>query len=142
MRRRRDERAASALEMSIIAPVFLVLSFGIIELGLYMYANNVMTLSAREGASYLRVSGAVDDPTGWEGAAEETAEAYAEQVGLINGPWAVADILGSGDERQATVEVCGYYAHPMGIFGADEQEVCERVTVEVEQFEPDPGVPE
>jgi hypothetical protein len=140
MRRRRDERAASALEMSIIAPVFLVLSFGIIELGLYMYANNVLTLSAREGASYLRVSGAVDDPIGWEGAAEETAEAYADQVGLVINPQAEASIAEDGE--RAIVEVCGSYAHPMGIFGDDQERICERVTVEVEQFEPDTGVPE
>lgn len=139
MRRRRDERAASALEMSIIAPIFLVLSFGIIELGLWMYANNVLTLSAREGASYLRVSGAVDDPAGWTGAAEETAEAYAQQVGLVIDPQATATI--DGEVQQATVVVCGSYTHPMGIFGEDEERLCERVTVEIEQFEPDPGVP-
>jgi Flp pilus assembly protein TadG len=140
MRRRRDERAASALELSIIAPLFLVLSFGIIELGLWMYANNVLTLSAREGASYLRVSGTVDDPSGWEASAEETAEAYAEQIGLINGAQATASI--DGEIQRATVEVCGSYPHPMGIFGEDEQRICERVTVEIEQFEPDLGVPE
>jgi Flp pilus assembly protein TadG len=135
-RRRRDERAASTLELSFIAPVFLLLIFGIVEFGLWMYARNVVTLSAREGASYLRVSGVVDDPAGWESAAEETAVAYAEQVGLITDVTATAT---SGDE-QATVRVCGHYAHPMGLL--TDSEVCQTVTVEIEQFEPDTGVPQ
>jgi Flp pilus assembly protein TadG len=136
MRRRRDDRAASTLEMAFIAPVFLLLIFGIVEFGLWMYARNVVTLSAREGASYLRVSGAIDDPAGWEGAAEETALAYANQVGLMTDVTATA----SSDEEQATVEVCGRYAHPMGILS--DSPVCQTVTVEIEQFEPDPGEPQ
>jgi hypothetical protein len=95
-----------------------------------------VTLSAREGASYLRVSGVTDDPAGWEGAAEETAVAYAEQVGLITAVTATA----TSDDEQATVEVCGEYAHPMGLLS--DAPVCQTVTVEIEQFEPDPGVPE
>jgi Flp pilus assembly protein TadG len=136
MRRRRDDRAASTLEMAFIAPVFLLLIFGIVEFGLWMYARNVVTLSAREGASYLRVSGAIDDPAGWEGAAEETALAYANQVGLMTDVTATA----SSDDEQATVEVCGRYAHPMGILS--DSPVCQTVTVEIEQFEPDPGEPQ
>jgi Flp pilus assembly protein TadG len=135
MRRRRDERAASTLEMAFIAPVFLLLIFGIVEFGLWMYARNVVTLSAREGASYLRVSGATDDPSGWEGAAEDTALAYADQVGLMTDVTATA----SSDDEQATVEVCGHYAHPMGIL--NDSAVCQSVTVEIEQFEPDTGEP-
>jgi Flp pilus assembly protein TadG len=113
--------------------VFLLLIFGIVEFGLWMYARNVVTLSAREGASYLRVSGALDDPSGWEGAAEDSALAYADQVGLMTDVTAAAS---SGDE-QATVEVCGHYAHPMGILA--DSAVCQSVTVEIEQFEPDTG---
>ncbi|HYJ69088.1 MAG TPA: TadE/TadG family type IV pilus assembly protein [Nocardioidaceae bacterium] len=136
MRRRRDERAASTLEMAIIAPVFLLLIFGIVEFGLWMYARNVVTLAAREGASYLRVSGAVDDPSGWQGAAEDTATAYAEQVGLMTNVTATA----TSDDEQATVRVCGEYAHPMGMLS--DAPVCQTVIVEIEQFEPDPGEPE
>ena len=139
MRRRRDERAASALEMSIIAPVFLLLIFGIVEFGLWMYARNVVTLSAREGASYLRVSGTVDDPEGWKGAAVDTAEAYALQVGLLTSAHAEADI--SDDGEQAIVTVCGTYSHPTGGLLSD-SEICQSVTVQVEQFEPDLGEPE
>jgi Flp pilus assembly protein TadG len=133
MRRRRDERAASTLEMAFVAPVFLLLIFGIVEFGLWMYARNVVTLSAREGASYLRVSGALDDPSGWEGAAEDSALVYADQVGLMTDVSATA----SSDDEQATVEVCGHYAHPMGILA--DSAVCQTVTVEIEQFEPDTG---
>lgn len=136
MRRRRNERAASTLEMSLIAPVFLLLIFGIVEFGLWMYARNVVTLSAREGASYLRVSGAVDDPAGWRSAAEDTATAYAKQVGLIDSVTATA----TSDDEQATVRVCGRYIHPAGLLS--DSEVCQSITVEIEQFEPDPGVPQ
>ncbi len=131
--RRRDERAASTLEMAIIAPVFLLLIFGIVEFGLWMYARNVVTLSAREGASYLRVSGAIDDPAGWQDAAEQTALEYANQVGLMTDVTATA----TSDDQQATVEVCGRYAHPMGIL--IDAPVCQSITVEIEQFEPDTG---
>jgi len=122
--------------MAIIAPVFLLLIFGIVEFGLWMYARNVVTLAAREGASYLRVSGAVDDPSGWQGAAEDTATAYAEQVGLMTNVTATA----TSDDEQATVRVCGEYAHPMGMLS--DAPVCQTVIVEIEQFEPDPGEPE
>jgi Flp pilus assembly protein TadG len=122
--------------MAIIAPVFLLLIFGIVEFGLWMYARNVVTLAAREGASYLRVSGTVDDPAGWQSAAEDTATVYAEQVGLMTNVTATA----TSDDEQATVRVCGDYAHPMGVL--TDAPVCQTVTVEIEQFEPDPGVVE
>jgi Flp pilus assembly protein TadG len=122
--------------MAIIAPVFLLLIFGIVEFGLWMYARNVVTLSAREGASYLRVSGTVDDPGGWTTAAEDTAEAYASQVGLLTSARATA----TTDDEQATVEVCGTYAHPLGLLR--DGEVCQSVTVQIEQFEPDLGEPQ
>jgi len=119
--------------MAIIAPVFLLLIFGIVEFGLWMYARNVVTLSAREGASYLRVSGAIGDPAGWQDAAEQTALEYANQVGLMTDVTATA----TSDDQQATVEVCGRYAHPMGIL--IDAPVCQSITVEIEQFEPDTG---
>jgi Flp pilus assembly protein TadG len=45
-----DTRGASAVELAIILPVLLVILFGIIEFGIYMYNKQMLTNAAREGA--------------------------------------------------------------------------------------------
>ncbi len=120
--------------MSIVAPAFLLLIFVIIEAGLWMYARNVATLSAREGASVLRVSGALGDPNAWRASAETTAESYAQQVGILSNVTAVASSVDA--EGKVTVTVTGTFTDLVPFFGST---VSSSITVEVEQFEPDPG---
>ena len=136
-RRRHDERAASALEMAIVAPVFIVVIFAIVEAGFLWYGRNVALLSAREGASYLRVSATLGDTTGWEDQAERTAVNYANEVGFLNDVSAVATITDLGDtDARVTVEVTGQLTELVPFW---DPTITRSVTAELEQFEPDTG---
>jgi Flp pilus assembly protein TadG len=136
-RRHRDERAASALEMAIVAPVFILLIFAIVEAGFLWYGRNVALLSAREGASYLRVSGTLGDPTGWESAAERTSVNYANQVGFLDQVTADASLANLGETNaRVTVEVTGRLNDLVPFW---DPTITRSVTAEVEQFEPDTG---
>ena len=45
-----DNRGAAAVEFALIAPLLFALFFGIIEFGLYIYNQQMLTNAAREGA--------------------------------------------------------------------------------------------
>ena len=51
----RDDRAAAAVEFAIIAPLLLVLVFGIIDFGRALFTLNNLTSAVREGARYAAV---------------------------------------------------------------------------------------
>jgi Flp pilus assembly protein TadG len=57
---RRKRRGAAAVEFAIVAPVFFLLVFGMIEYGRMVMVQQVLTNASREGA---RV-GVLDPPTG------------------------------------------------------------------------------
>ncbi len=57
---RRQRRGAAAVEFAIVAPVFFLLVFGMIEYGRMVMVQQVLTNASREGA---RV-GVLDPPTG------------------------------------------------------------------------------
>jgi len=58
-RDRKKRRGAAAVEFAIVAPVFLVLVFGLIEFGRLVMVQQVITNAAREGAR----SGILDGAT-------------------------------------------------------------------------------
>lgn len=49
-KRIKDRRGATAIEFAFILPLLIVLLFGTIELGLYLYNKQVITNACREGA--------------------------------------------------------------------------------------------
>ena len=49
---RRASRGQALVEFAIVAPVFFLLLFGIIDLGRYVYVTNAFGQAAREGARY------------------------------------------------------------------------------------------
>jgi Flp pilus assembly protein TadG len=49
-KRIKDRHGATAIEFAIILPLLIVLLFGTIELGLYLYNKQVITNACREGA--------------------------------------------------------------------------------------------
>ena len=51
-RRLKGEHGAVAVEFAILAPVFLLLAFGIFDLGHAYYMKQVVTNASREGARY------------------------------------------------------------------------------------------
>ncbi len=135
MRARRTDAGASALEMSIVVPAFLLIIFSIVEIGLWLFARNVAVTAAREGASVMRISGTLDEPEEFRAIAVQTAVRYADELGILTD--VEATISGVEDGR-VTVAVSGGYVDLVPFFPAT---VTETVSVEVELFEPDTGEP-
>jgi Flp pilus assembly pilin Flp len=46
----KDQNGASAVEFALILPLLILILFGAIELGLYLFNKNVITNASREGA--------------------------------------------------------------------------------------------
>ena len=80
-RRLRDDRGASALELTLVAPGLLVLIFFSIQSGLYFYGRAVAQHAAREGVSKLRLAqtGAISDSIRAD--VQTAVESYAVAVG-------------------------------------------------------------
>ena len=55
------ERGASAVEFALVAPVFFLLIFGIVDFGLGIWTYNNLSQAVREGARYAIVRGAGSD---------------------------------------------------------------------------------
>jgi hypothetical protein len=65
MRRRSTQRGQGLVEFALVIPVFLLILFGLIDGGRYVFMNNALSQAAREGA---RVAAAearwIGNPTG------------------------------------------------------------------------------
>ncbi|MET0819745.1 MAG: TadE family protein [Aeromicrobium sp.] len=110
--RTRPERGTSAIEFSIIAPIFLVLIFTIIQAGLYFYSVNTAQSASREGVSYLRLAGNNANPDAFISAAEQVTEGYATKIGRLKDVTAIGTI----DTRtgRVTMRVLGKVVLPIG----------------------------
>lgn len=56
-RRRRRQRGQSLVEFALVFPVFVMLVFGLIDLGRLVYVDNAIAQAAREGARWGSVQG-------------------------------------------------------------------------------------
>ncbi|MEH3032842.1 MAG: TadE/TadG family type IV pilus assembly protein [Aeromicrobium erythreum] len=130
-RRGRSERGTSALEFSIIAPVFLLLIFSIIQTGLYLYARNTAQSAAREGVSYLRLAGNNSDPQRFRAAAEQLTVSYATKIGRLDDVTAVGTI--DTETGRVTMLVTGTATLPLG----GDVEVQQSSQATLEQFRGD-----
>jgi Flp pilus assembly protein TadG len=99
MRRCRDERGASTIEMVIIFPVTLFIVFGIVQVGVWYYASSVARAAAQQGAQAT----AVYDANSGDGTT--TANQVLQQNGssLLNS----VTVTPSRTAHQATVTVTG-----------------------------------
>jgi len=48
----KNQEGASLVEFSLLAPLFVVLLFGLVEFGLSIYSKGVLTNASREGARF------------------------------------------------------------------------------------------
>jgi Flp pilus assembly protein TadG len=55
--RRKRSRAQAMVEFALVAPIFFLLLFGIIDFGRYVYYVQILNNAAREGARYAIVHG-------------------------------------------------------------------------------------
>ena len=74
-----NERGAAATEFALLLPVFLMILFGIIELGMIMYGREVVTNAAREGARAGIVQG---PPKRTSGQITTIANSYLTGTGI------------------------------------------------------------
>jgi Flp pilus assembly protein TadG len=73
---RRNRRAAAAVEFAIVAPVFFLLIFGMIEYGRMVMVQQVITNASREGARLAVLDGATFDEI------EEQVEEYLTSASI------------------------------------------------------------
>jgi Flp pilus assembly protein TadG len=80
---RRQRRGAAAVEFAIVAPVFFLLVFGMIEYGRMVMVEQVLTNASREGARI----GVLDPPTGQTSLplVTSTINTYLAAAGITNG---------------------------------------------------------
>jgi len=75
------DRGSAALEMSFIAPVFLLLVFFGIQTGLWAYGRSVALASAREGVAQLRVLSDEQQRRAAQPVVVEHVESFATAIG-------------------------------------------------------------
>jgi Flp pilus assembly protein TadG len=56
-RRRRRTRGQALVEFALVIPIFLLLVFGLLDVGRLVFINNAISQGAREGARYGSVQG-------------------------------------------------------------------------------------
>lgn len=82
---RRSSTAQALVEFTLVAPIFFLLLFGIIEAGRFMFYYEVLNNATREGARYAIVNGASSDevnpcPTGPPAPGSKSCDTTGEQV--------------------------------------------------------------
>lgn len=92
---------ASTLELALVLPVLLMSVMAILQLGLFLHAQNVATAAVQDGARLA----AEEDRSIAEGKAHARALLTA---GLGRSAMAVA-VRGSGDRDSVTITVSGRY---------------------------------
>ena len=66
-------RGQALVEFALVLPIFLLVVFGLFDLGRVVYINNTLSEVARDGARWGSVQGRSYDATGRTGIASETA---------------------------------------------------------------------
>jgi hypothetical protein len=84
---RSRSRGQGIVEFALVAPIFLALTFGVIELGWLVYSNHTLTNAAREGARYAMVNGERAAENNGGGVANSTTvhEVVVERAGHLGG---------------------------------------------------------
>jgi Flp pilus assembly protein TadG len=100
---RRKRRGASVVEFAIVAPVFFLLVFGMIEYGRMVMVQQVLTNATREGARRAVLDGATTDDV------ESVVEDYLTNSSIDGGTVTVnpdpPSSAGSGDPVTVTVSI-------------------------------------
>lgn len=137
VRGRRTERGASVIELSIVAPVFLLLIFTLIQGALLLYARNIALSAAREGASDVRLFQPDEYNAGVDAALKQKIRRYVTTVGndtMVDPEPEIA--YNSNDDGRVTVTVSG---NAISLLPGMDLTVERSASMEIEQFEPDLG---
>ena len=117
-RRKRSDRGAAAVEFAIVLPIFLMLVFGAIDFGYYLYVTEIVTNAAREGA---RAGSVVALGVGQDAVASKTAsdttKSYLTNAGLTKTATINAQTTGAGTDLSVDVAVSYPVGSLSGFFG-------------------------
>uniref|UniRef100_A0A7V4LBW8 Pilus assembly protein n=1 Tax=Desulfobacca acetoxidans TaxID=60893 RepID=A0A7V4LBW8_9BACT len=102
------ERGGSVAEFALLAPVFVVLLFGMVEFGLAMYAKGVITNASREGARLGVVYGT---PRKTEAEIIARIREYLNKAGFYATPEVTIDVTGEGGSSGTTLTVSVSYPY-------------------------------
>jgi Flp pilus assembly protein TadG len=129
----RDDRGASAIELSIVAPAVVLLIFFTVQVALWLYGRNVALEAAREGVSTLRLVDETSDMAAAEDRTEHDTEAYATTVGgqSLLKPIVTAHYDAASGRVRVTVT-----SEVVSLIGLD-LPVSRSATGEIERFEED-----
>jgi len=94
-RRRSSQKGAAAVEFAIVLLPLILITFGIIEFGTYLYNQQVITNASREGA---RAGIVASIPRVTPAAIEDVVKKYAAENHLVS----------FGTENSPEAEVTGY----------------------------------
>lgn len=123
--RRRRERGAATLELVVLFPVVLLITFGVIEGALWYHARNVALAAAQEGVRTATGSG------GSLPAGVAEAQSFAERAGaddVLSG----VTVTSGGGEAQVTITVRG---HSLSLFpGWSGHEISQTASGPIERF--------
>jgi Flp pilus assembly protein TadG len=72
--------AQALVEFALVAPIFFLILFGIIDFGRYVYYTQILNNAAREGARYAIVHGEHGIPQTGPGSADPTGTAVVNVV--------------------------------------------------------------
>lgn len=100
LRTGRDERGSFSLEIAVLFPVVLLLTFGVVQAALWFHARDVALSAAQNGVRAARAY------NGSQGAGQQQASAFLTQAGG-SGVLKNAAVFASRGAQQATVTVTG-----------------------------------
>jgi len=122
---RTDERGQALVEFALVAPIFFLILFGIIQMGLLFEAQNGLVSSVRETARYAapyRVASSTDATTTCPTVLAKLTEALsqsviaytpANEVPSVTYTWNL-DTNGDGNYN-VTVKIVGAYKFPLWV---------------------------
>lgn len=94
-RRRSGEPGQALLEFAFVLPVFMVMVFGVVDAGRYVYMNSVLSQAAREGARVAAVEAS------WIGSTDSSCGAPGGPVCPADGNALRADALAAANRMVA-----------------------------------------
>ena len=121
-----EDRGTSAIELVIVTPLLMLVTFLIVQFALSWFGNEVAGATARETARYVRTGGTLDD-------AVVRGTEYAASVGSgsLRDVVVKVEMVGA-DQVRATVT-----GRAQEIVGGFAPEVSQSVVGPIEQFRPD-----
>ena len=104
--RRKKQEGASLVEFSVIAPLFVVLLFGLVEFGMAIYDKGVLTNASREGARFGVV---YSNPRKTETEIRDRVQTYLTNAGFTD--TATINVTGAGGNSGASLQVTMTYPY-------------------------------